>query len=71
MVWGEEVPFEAERERWSTYILEDGSTIKMKPVVTTIIRLEAYKPDGDPMYYINSANVAAADVPDRLKKKPE
>lgn len=69
-VWGEEVEFETEKEGWNTYILHDGSTIKMKAVVTTIIRLEMWKPDGEPVYFINSSNVATADVPDRLKQKP-
>lgn len=68
-VWGQEVPFETEREGWNTYILEDGSTIKMKAVVTAIVRLEMWKPDGEPLYWIQSSNVATADVPDRLKKR--
>jgi hypothetical protein len=69
-VWGEEVEFEPDRESWSSYILHDGTTIKMRSVVTSIIRLEVFKPDGEPVYFINSSNIAAADVPDRLKQKP-
>ena len=45
--------------------------MKMKTVVSDIARLEVYKADGDPVYVINSTNVAMANVPDRLKKKPE
>ncbi len=68
---GEEIEFEIEREGFNVYILQDGTKMKMKTVVSKIVRLEAYKPDGEPLYLINSANVATADVPNRLKKKPE
>lgn len=68
---GEEIEFEIEREGFNVYLLEDGTKMKMKTVVSSIVRLEAYKPDGEPLYMINSANVATANVPERLKKKPE
>ncbi len=67
---GEEVEFEVEREGFNTYILADGSKLKMKTVVNKIVRLDAWKPDGEPVYLINSANVATSDVPERLKKSP-
>ena len=43
----------------------------MKTVVSKVIRLEWYKPDGEPVYLINSGNLATTDVPDRLRNKPE
>lgn len=68
-VWGEEVEFETERENWNTYILHDGTKLKIKSVVSQVIRLEAYKPDGEPLYFVNSSNIAVADVPENLKKR--
>jgi hypothetical protein len=68
-IWGEEVEFETEKEGWNIYVLHDGTTIKLKTVITAIARLEAWKPDGEPLYHIQSSNIATADVPDRLKKK--
>ena len=68
---GEEIEFEVERESWNTYILHDGTKLKLKPVVSSIIRLEVWKPDGEPVYVVNSTNIAAADAPENLKKKPE
>lgn len=65
---GQEVPFETERESWNTYILEDGTTLKLKSVAATIIRLDEYLPNGDPMYVVNASNVVATDVPDSLKR---
>lgn len=68
-ILGQEVPFEAERESWNTYILEDGTTIKMKAVVSSVVRLDEYLPNGDPVYLVNASNVVATDVPEGLKKK--
>ncbi len=70
-IQGEEIEFETEHEGFNTYILHDGSRLKMKAVVTQIVRLDAFKPDGEPVYLINSSNVATAEVPENLRKKPE
>ncbi len=68
---GEEVEFETEREGFNTYILHDGTRLKFKAVVSKIVRLDAWKPDGEPFYMINATNVAVADVPDTLKRKTD
>ena len=68
-IMGQEIPFESERESWSTYILEDGTALKMKAVVASIVRLEEYLPNGDPIYLVNASNVVATDVPESLKRK--
>ena len=69
-VFGEEVEFETEREAFNVYILHDGTKLKLKVVVSAVIRLEAYTPDGTPLYTIQASNVLAADVPESLKKQP-
>jgi hypothetical protein len=68
-VLGEEVEFEVERESFNIYILHDGTKLKLKAVVGKIIRLDSYKPDGDPLYMVEASNVMIADVPDNLKNK--
>lgn len=70
-ITGEEIEFEVEREGWNVYILHDGTRMKIKTVVSSAIRLDAYKPDGEPIYIMQSSNVATADVPENLKRKPE
>ena len=70
-VWGEEVEFEVDNEGFNNYILHDGTKLKMKTVVSEVLRLDMYKPDGEPIYLINSTNIVSAVVPDNLKKKPE
>ena len=70
-IWGEEVEFETEGETFNTYILHDGTRLKIKTVVTEVLRLEAHKPDGDPLYLVNSTNIVSAVVPESLKKKAD
>ena len=70
-IWGEEIEFETEGEKFNTYILHDGTRLKIKTVVTEVMRLEAHKPDGDPLYLVNSTNIVSAVVPDSLKQKAD
>ena len=62
------VDFETLREEYNSYKLSDGSIIRMKTVVTNIIRTEEFTPSGEPVYIVNSQNVLVADVPDELKR---
>lgn len=66
---GQEIEFETERESWNSYILEDGTKVKLKAVAATIVRLDEYLPNGDPMYMVNASNVVATDIPDNLKRQ--
>ena len=68
IVEGTLVDFETLREEYNSYKLSDGSIVRMKTVVTSIIRTEEFAPTGEPIYIVNSQNVLVADVPDELKK---
>jgi len=68
-IMGQEVEFEAERESWNIYVLEDGTKLRMKTVAASIVRLDEYLPSGEPMYLVNASNVVATDVPEQLKRK--
>lgn len=69
--------FDAERvevsqatERWNEYLLEDRSTLKLKPVVTEVKRLIGqYDNEGNPIYIVTASNVVAASSPESLRKK--
>lgn len=66
-----EVEFQTRREDWNEYQLMDGSSIKMKLVVSRMFRIDGqYDNEGNPVYQIKSTNVAAVTSPDVLKKKP-
>jgi len=67
-VEGTLVDFQTMREEYNSYKLSDGAVIRMKTVVTNIIRTEDFTPTGEPVYIVNSQNVLVADVPDELRK---
>ena len=70
IVAGEDLDFTEEKEYWNTYKLSDGTTLKVKLVVTGVKRLEKYQPDGSPIYMIQSTNaVRAVNIPKELKAK--
>lgn len=70
-IWGEEIEFETEREAFNTYILHDGTKLKTKSVLSEVLRLEAWKEDGQPIYLINATQIVSAIIPENLKRKPE
>jgi hypothetical protein len=67
---GEDLDFEEKEEHWNVYKLSDGTTLKVKLVLTGVKRLKKYNPDGLPIYVISSQNVVrAVNVPKELRAK--
>lgn len=67
---GQDVDFEQINENWNTYKLGDGTTLKVKLVLTGVKRLQKWNVDGSPVYVINSTNaVRVTGVPKDLKAK--
>ncbi len=65
------VDFETMQEDWNEYKLEDGTVLRFKTVVSSIIRTENYDPmTGDPVYHVRSTNILRVKVPDELKRLP-
>jgi hypothetical protein len=70
MVPADRLEFEAEKEPWCVYRLEDGTTLRMKTVLGSVSRLvDQYMPDGDPVYLLGVGGVPMLEVPPALKKK--
>jgi len=66
----DQVGFRPVQEYWSEYHLDDGTTLRLKLVVTAIYRApDMYDTEGNPTYLVNSTNVMAVDAPDELLKK--
>jgi hypothetical protein len=64
------IGFRTNAEHFNEYLLDDGTVIRMKPVVTEVIRIEGqYDPLGNPAYVIQSTNVTAVDAPEELRKQ--
>jgi hypothetical protein len=66
----EVIPFRGDVEHWNEYLLDDGTVLRMKAVVTEIVRVEGhYDAEGNPAYLINSTNVTHVSSPEDLKKR--
>ncbi len=66
-----DLDFKTVSEEWNEYELEDGTRMRLKTVVSKILRLEGtYNADGDPVYQVVSTNILAPDIPPGLKMKP-
>lgn len=66
---GESVDFKPTSEPWGEYDLQDGTKLRMKLVVSEIVRLNGqYTPDGDPVYLVRASNVVTTQAPDALRK---
>lgn len=65
----EKMDFTSIDEPWSTYRLADGTTVKMKLVVTDILKMPGRDPvTGQDQFMIRSSNVAAVEPPPKTGK---
>lgn len=65
-----EVDFQTRKEEWNEYQLMDGTSIKMKLVVSEIFKVaDEYDEEGNPVYVVRSNNVLVVRSPDNLKKR--
>ena len=68
----EKMSFDAIKEAWCLYRLEDGTTFKMKPVVMDVFRLPTLDPvTGYPQLMIQTANVVSVEPSDTPSSKEE
>ena len=68
-VEGVDLDFKQIKEEWNEYQVADGTTIRMKAVVTNIVRLtNQYDKDNNPVYLVKSSNVLTISPPEKLKK---
>ncbi len=44
-------------EEWNEYVLEDGTTVRIKSNVTSIMRTTKIDRHGDPIYLVNSTQI--------------
>lgn len=57
-------------ESWNTYRLEDGTALKVKLIITDIVRLPTeFDEEGNPVYVVKSQKVFAVSAPESLRKK--
>jgi hypothetical protein len=66
-----EVEFESDTpEKWNSYLLHDGTTLKVKAVLAEVLKVEgAFAPNGDPIYSVNASIVVSSNSPENLRKQ--
>jgi len=65
-----EVGFRTAGEYWNEYLADDGTVIRVKLVVTDIMRLDGvYDAEGNPGYVVKSANVTSISAPEELRRQ--
>jgi len=65
-----EVDFQTRKEDWNEYQLMDGSTVKIKLVVSEIFKVpDEFDAERNPVYVVRSQNVLRTRSPDNLRKK--
>jgi hypothetical protein len=68
----EPVGFRANAEHWNEYLLDDGSVLKIKLVMTEVLRVAGqYDQMGNPVYVAMHTQVTAVDAADELKRGNE
>jgi hypothetical protein len=67
---GVDLDFRTLHEEWNEYETADGSRIRVKLVVTEIIRTDQYDTQTDqPVYVVRSGNIVVTKALDELKEK--
>jgi hypothetical protein len=64
-----EMPFQNVAEHWNEYLLQDGSVLRLKSVVTDVLKLDGkYDAEGNPIYVLKSAQVVSVSPSERARK---
>ena len=70
MVEGTELSFQSGGEHWNEYMVDDGSVIRLKTIVTDVVRIDGmFDQQGNPIYLVQSTNVMAVSAPEKLKRQ--
>jgi len=66
-----EIEWKSEKDCWNEYALEDGTTLKLKLVLTGVVRTEDFHPQtGVPSYVVSTqVIVRTTNVPEKLRMR--
>lgn len=68
-VTGEKLEFKSTSiEPTITYELNDGSRLRVRTLVTSVIRLDKYNQIGEPIYFVMSQTLCDSIVPEQFKE---
>jgi hypothetical protein len=70
LVDGIEVAVRESTERWTDIVLEDGTSLRLKPSVLSAVRIIGqYDPEGNPVYALRAGQIMiVASAPENLKQ---
>lgn len=64
-----EVGFRSSGENWNEYLADDGTVIRIKLIVTEVLRVDGqYDAEGNPGYVVKSTNVTNVSPPEELRR---
>ncbi len=64
-----EMSFQTSAEHWNEYLLNDGSVVKLKTVVTDVLEMDGkFDAEGNPIYVIKSTQVVSVSPSERARK---
>ncbi|MGI8777311.1 MAG: hypothetical protein ACR2LJ_07960 [Acidimicrobiales bacterium] len=65
-----ELGYRATGEYWNEYLLDDGTIVRLKPIVVQVLRIDGvYDEEGTPVYAVKANNVVVSSAPDELMRK--
>lgn len=65
----EDMEFRAAKEDWSEYQVEDGFAVRIKLVVSSILKTQERDPQGNPVYIVQSTNIVKVLPPETYSRK--
>lgn len=72
IVEGTEIGFRPSGEHWNEYLLDDGTVVRIKLVLTSVVRVDGmYDDNGEPVYLVNSQNVMGVSSPEDLRRRDD
>lgn len=69
MVDAEEMIVERCQEEWNSYVLDDGTVLRLKPVVLRVARIPGeYDDEGNEIFVVKSNNMLVVDSPEGRRR---
>jgi hypothetical protein len=65
----EDMEFKTGREEWNEYQVEDGFTVRIKLVVSSILKTGERDPQGNPVYIVQSTNIVKVLPPESYSQR--
>lgn len=69
VIEAEDMEFQTVREDWNEYAVEDGYSVRIKLVVSSILKTGERDAQGSPVYVVQSTNIVKVLPPERYDKR--